>query len=71
MLKVLQNGYSGLVSINNKKALATSYDLTVNQNYIKSQGAFGSFFDKGTKKFSRLGGLAYRDFAGYELSVSL
>lgn len=72
----LQGGYSGLLSIGSNsssyaKTLATSFDLTVNQNYIKSQGIFGSLFDKDTKKFSRLGGLAYRDWAGYELSVGL
>ena len=72
----LQAGYSGLVSIGNStsdsvKTLATSYDLSINQNYLKSQGIFGSFMNKSDGTFDRLGGLAFRDFAGYELTVGL
>lgn len=72
----LQAGYSGLVSIssnssNSVATLATSYDLTINQNYLKSQGIFGSFMNKSNRTFNRLGGLAFRDFAGYELTIGL
>lgn len=65
----IAGGYGGYATIGGNSLFLTSYNLTMNTNLIQS-GASGRIWDNNQSKFNRLSLSGYRDFAGYDLSLS-
>ena len=65
----IAGGYGGYATIGGKSVFLTSYGLSMSTNFIESS-ASGRIWDNAQNKFGRLSLSGYRDFAGYDLSLS-
>lgn len=78
-MEILAKGFSGKILIQNTNSkgkyysgLMTSYQIGINSNVLKSQGAFPLYnLSSSSFSFSRIAMQGIRDHINYELSVSL
>lgn len=66
---LLTSGFGGMASINGHRLLLTSFALSMDSNLIKSDGVT-NLWDGVNGRFSRYGGLAFKDHSEYDLSLA-